>query len=291
MNQTVDSHGQLKVLGNQIVDMNNKPFQLNGISSHGLQWFGNIVTREALLDLRDNWNIKVFRAAMYTVQGGYIENRSVKNKLTEIVDTAIELGLYIIIDWHILHDNNPQMHQKEAVEFFSEMAIRYGNFPNIIYELCNEPNGSISWGGNIKPYALSVIKEIRKHDTRNLILVGSGSWSQNLQDPANDPIPYQNVAYTLHFYAGTHGQSLRDRISYAMGKGIAIHVSEWGLTDSSGNGSLNEKAANDWLTFLDEKKIGYVNWSYSNASESSAALTWDKKLTRSGQWVKTWLTK
>jgi len=287
----VEEYGQLSVKDSQIVGSSGEPIQLRGMSSHGLQWFGKLVNKESLLDLRDRWGVTVFRAAMYTAQGGYIDNPKVKSKLIEIVDMAIELGIYAIIDWHILYDNNPQIHQSKAIEFFSEMSKRYAGVPNVIYEICNEPNGNISWGGNIKPYSEAVIREIRKNDPKNIIIVGSGSWSQNIHDPANDPLRYQNIAYALHFYAGSHGQWLRDRISYAMGKGLAIIVTEWGTTDSSGKGNIFLNESNQWLDFLDSRKISWVNWSYSNAGESSAALTWDMKLTQSGHYVKSRILK
>jgi endoglucanase len=282
----VDKFGQLSVKGNNIVDSTGQPVALRGVSSHGLQWFGNVITKEALIDQVENWNATVFRIAMYTAQGGYIENPGIKNKVIQIVDWAIELGIYVIIDWHILYDNNPQIHQKQSIEFFKEMSAKYAGIPNIIYEICNEPNGSVSWGGNIKPYAIEVIKAIRANDKLNVVLVGSGSWSQNIHDPANDPLGFANIAYTLHFYAGTHTSWLRDRLDYARNKGIAIFVSEWGTTNSSGNGALFLNDSDTWLKFLKDRSIGWVNWSYSNASETSAILTWNYQLTNSGNYVK-----
>lgn len=287
----VEEMGQLSVRGSEIVNQRGEPVQLRGMSSHGLQWFGKLINEEALLDLRNNWGITVFRAAMYTVQGGYVENPKVKTKLLEIVDAAISLGIYVVIDWHILYDNNPQIHQGKAVEFFSEMSKKYAGIPNVIYEICNEPNGNISWGGNIKPYAESVIREIRKNDSKNIIIVGSGSWSQNIQDPANDPLRYQNIAYALHFYSGSHGNWLRERIDYARSKGIAIVATEWGTTDASGKGRIFIRESDQWLDFLDARKISWMNWSYSNAGESSAAITWDYKLTESGRYVKSRMLK
>jgi endoglucanase len=282
----IEQHGQLSVVGSNIVDQYGQPVALKGVSSHGLHWFGNKITKEMLIDQRDNWKSKVFRPAMYTAQGGYIDNRSVKNKMIEIIEWTKELGLYVIVDWHILHDSNPQWHQKEAVEFFKEIASRYASSQHIIYEICNEPNGHISWGGNIKPYATEVIKAIRSYDRQNVIIVGSGSWSQNIHDAANDPLQFANIAYSLHFYSGTHGQWLRDRIDYARGKGIAIFVTEWGTTNSTGNGQLYLAESDIWLKFLAERNIGWANWSYSNASESTAILNWKNELTQSGKYVK-----
>lgn len=78
--------------------------------------------------------------------------------------------------------------------------------------------------------------------------------------------------YTLHFYAGTHGKELRDRIDAAMKKGIGIFVSEWGTSRADGNGGVFTKEADVWLDFLDQKGISWANWSLCDKSETSAAL-------------------
>lgn len=184
----VDKHGHLSVDGKFIVDEHGEPIQLKGMSSHGLQWFGHYANYNTMKELRDNWGANVFRAAMYTAEGGYLSNPSIKDKVHEIVKAAQELGIYVIIDWHILHDRNPLWNKEKAKEFFDEMAYTYADIPNVIYEIANEPNGGdVTWWNSIKPYALEVIPVIRRH-TKGIIIVGTANWSQNIQDPANDPI-------------------------------------------------------------------------------------------------------
>lgn len=285
LSSPLDDHGQLSIKGSQIIDEKGLSVDLRGVSSHGLQWFGKDITRERLQDLRDGWGIKVFRIAMYTDQGGYISNRSLKNKVTQVADWAIELGIYFIIDWHILFDGNPQKYQKESIEFFKEMATRYRSHPNTIYEICNEPNGNVSWHGNIKPYAEALVKTIRDIDDKNLIIIGSGNWSQNIHDPANDPVRGSNLIYAVHFYAGTHGDWLMKRIDYALSKGIPVFASEWAMTNSTGGGSLFYRESNVWMSFLKLRSIGWTAWSYSTAGESSALLR-GNGLSESGKYVK-----
>jgi aryl-phospho-beta-D-glucosidase BglC (GH1 family) len=48
-------------------------------------------------------NSFAFSLFWYTADGGYIDNPSVKNKVKEAVEAAKELGIYVIIDWHILN--------------------------------------------------------------------------------------------------------------------------------------------------------------------------------------------
>ncbi|MFZ5985672.1 MAG: cellulase family glycosylhydrolase [Bacillota bacterium] len=291
----VAQNGQLKIVGSQLCNQSGQAIQLKGMSSHGIQWYGNYVNYNSMKWLRDDWGITVFRVAMYTAENGYISNPSLKNKVKEAVEAAIDLGLYIIIDWHILQDNDPNMYKQQAKEFFREMATLYGNYPNVIYEIANEPNGGVTWNGHIKPYAEEVIPVIRAIDPDNIIIVGTGTWSQDIHDAANNPLKFSNIMYALHFYAGTHGQYLRDRIDYAMSKGAAIFVSEWGTSDASGGGGVYLSQSQTWIDFMASRKISWANWSLSDKAESSAALNpgastsggWtDANLSTSGKFIK-----
>jgi endoglucanase len=291
----VDNNGQLKVSGNQMVNQSGQAIQLKGMSSHGLQWYGHYVNYDSIKWLRDDWGSNVFRAAMYTDSGGYISDPSVKDKVHEAVQAAIDLGIYVIIDWHILHDNDPNIYKEEAKAFFKEMANLYGSYPNVIYEIANEPNGNVTWDSHIKPYAEEVIPVIRAIDPDNIIVVGTGTWSQDVHHAADNPLSYSNVMYTAHFYAGTHGQWLRDRIDYARNKGLAIFVTEWGTSDASGGGGVYLTESKQWTDFMASRKISWANWSLADKAEASAALNpgastsggWtDSNLSTSGKFVR-----
>ncbi|WP_319001667.1 cellulase family glycosylhydrolase [Clostridium estertheticum] len=290
------SVSQLKIVGSQLCDSTGKAIQLKGMSSHGLQWYGDYMNYDSMKYLRDNWGVNVVRAAMYTDQGGYISNpTTTKAKVKEIVQAAIDLNMYVIIDWHILNDGNPNTYKEQSKSFFKEMATTYGNHPNVIYEICNEPNGSTTWANDIKPYAQYIIPAIRAIDPDNIIIVGTSTWSQDVDTAANSPLSYSNIMYACHFYAGTHGQSLRDKIDYAMAKGIAVFVTEWGTSDASGNGGPYIDASQQWIDYMANKKISWVNWSLCDKSEAASALKpgdsktggWtDSDLTTSGLFVK-----
>lgn len=289
----VQQYGQLKVYGSKLCNQNGKKIQLKGMSSHGLQWYP--LSAKAVDNLADNWKCSVIRAAMYTAENGYIGNEEkMKTRVDTIVDEAIKKGIYVIIDWHSLSDNDPNTYKTQSKEFFSDMSKKYGSYPNVIYEICNEPNGKVTWK-NIKSYADYVIPEIRKNDPDNIIIVGTDTWSQGVGTAADDPIKDKNVMYALHFYAGTHGQYLRDRADYAISKGIAIFVSEWGTTDSTGNGKLYLSASKEWVNWMNKNKLSWCNWSYCNLGESTAALKTNanmdtasskSELSRSGNWIK-----
>ncbi len=152
------------------------------------------------------------------------------------------------------------------------MAQRYGDKPNVIYEIYNEPTNA-GWSSMIKPYSEAVIAEIRKHDPDNIIVCGTPNWSQRVDEAAFDPITkFENIAYSLHFYAGTHKQSLRNIATTALNKGIALFVTEFGTCDASGNGNFDPAETQIWWQFLDENKISWCNWSVADKDETASVI-------------------
>jgi endoglucanase len=288
----VERYGQLQVLGTNLCDQAGNPVQLRGMSSHGLQWHGKYANLPVLAWLRDDWNMQVWRSALYLSEGGYITQRSLKAKVLESVDAATDLGLYIIIDWHVLRDQNPQMYKEEAIAFFGEMAQKYGSRPNVIYEICNEPNGAdVTWDGAVKPYAEEVIAEIRKYDSDNVIIVGTPTWSQDVDIAAANPIRNQkNIMYSLHFYAGSHGDELRKKTEIALSKGLPIFATEWGTTLNTGDQFFPDKTIT-WLKFMKKHNISWVNWSVNNKGEDSGILVFNADREGKGQWKESDLSK
>ena len=270
-NNYVSYNGKLKVDGKYLVNQYNEKIQLKGISSHGMQWYSNFVNEDSLKYLKENLNINVFRIAMYTKEGGYIDNKSIKDKVIDTVEIAKKLDLYVIIDWHILSDNNPNTYKDEAIKFFKEMATKYKDYDNVIFEICNEPNGNTSWE-DIKRYANEVIPEIRKIDKTRLILVGTPNWSQYVDKAADNKLEFDNIMYTLHFYSGTHKEWLKEKVEYALSKDLPIFASEFGTTNADGNGGVYKDETIKWINYLNKNNISYINWSLCDKNESSALL-------------------
>ncbi len=295
---TVSANGQLQVIGTQLCSASGEPIVLRGISTAGIAWFPEMATPESMQTLRNEWKTSVFRIAMYSFEGdrSYIRNPEWnKTKVCSLIDAAIELDQYVIVDWHILADGNPQTYQKQAAEFFTYIASKYAGVPNLLYEICNEPNGGVSWSGNIKPYAEAIIPVIREYSPEAVVLVGTPTWSQDVDAAAADPLDFDNVMYSLHFYAGTHKEWLRGKADTALGKGLPLFVTEWGTTDASGNGAVDTASTLEWLSYLDQNQISWCNWSLCNKAESSALLKTsaptdgtmpDSALTESGKLVK-----
>lgn len=294
-NTPTEIHGKLSVSGKNIVDENNNIFIIQGISTHGIAWYPQYINLDTFKTLRDEFNANTIRLALYSdINAGY--NVNLHEKVHEGVSYATELGLYVIIDWHILNDNNPNQNKENAILFFKEMATKYKDYNNVIYEICNEPNGNVTWNNDIKPYAQEVITEIRKIDDDAIIIVGTPTWSQDVDIVSSSPIENQkNIIYALHFYAATHKEDLRNKLQIALNNNLPVIVSEFGISDASGNGNIDKNEANIWIETLKNNGIGYVYWNLSNKNESSAMLkseitnlsNWtDNELTESGIWLK-----
>ena len=296
--------GALHVEGTKLMGSNGEEVQLRGISTHGIAWFPDYINEECFRQLRNEWNVNVVRLALYTAEyNGYCtggDREYLKNLIRNGVNYAKEQDMYVIVDWHILSDSNPNIYLNEAKEFFQEISAEYADSSHIIYEICNEPNGGTTWQ-DIKSYAKEVIGVIRANDEDAVILVGTPNWSQYVDQAAADPITeYNNLMYTLHFYATTHTDDLRNKMVSAIESGLPIFVSEYGICDASGSGAINEEQANLWVEQMDNYGISYVAWNMSNKNETSAIIqNWCNKtnnfsleeLSAAGQWLYKTLTK
>ena len=215
---------------------------------------------------------------MYTEEyNGYcVTDDESRKKLLNTINTGVKaatkLGMYVIIDWHVLNDQNPQKHQKEAVTFFKKISKKYNSYSNVLYEICNEPNGPVTWN-DIKKYAKKVIKAIRKNDKKAIIITGTPTWSQDVDIASESPLKgFSNIMYTIHFYAATHQDSYREKLKTALENGLPVICTEFGTCEASGNGSYNFDSADKWIKLMDSYKMSYVCWSLSNKAESASLL-------------------
>ena len=266
----------LHVDGTRLVDDQGASVQLRGISTHGLAWFPQYVNQDMFDELSHQWGANVVRLALYTAEnGGYCtggDQGALRQLVLDGVQHASDAGMYAIVDWHTLSDTNPLEHADQAQEFFSTMSAQLAGNDNVLYEICNEPNGSTTWS-DVKAYAERVIPVIRKNDPDAVVIVGTPEWSQRVDQAAADPLAFDNVMYSLHFYAATHKDDLRDRMTKAVRDGLPVFVSEFGICDASGNGEIDQQSADAWVREMDGLGMSYVMWNLSNKDESSAAIS------------------
>ncbi len=285
-------NGALKVVSSDLVDKNNSPVILGGVSLHGITWFPGFVNEDMFMQVSKDWNANLIRIPVYPEE--YLRDKEECMELVRKgIDAAVAADMYVIVDWHVLEEQNPNIHINESHEFFKAIASKYSSCPNMIYEICNEPNGETTWA-DVREYAYSTIPVIRELDPDALILVGTPNYCKNLIAAVRNPIKHDNIMYTMHFYAGTHKEDLRREYSMAVEAGLPVFVSECGLSEASGSENIDYESAASWFSLLEEKNTSFCVWSLSNKNESSAMFSpfydpakgfTDIDLTGCGQWV------
>lgn len=295
--QFVKKHGQLSVKGTQLVDKNQNPIVLRGVSFGWHNWWSKFYNKGVVKTLSKDWNATILRAAMGVDadENCYVKNPiESKTTIEAVIKAAIKEDVYVIIDFH-----SHNIHLEQAKIFFDEMSKKYGKYPNIIYEVFNEPDNE-TWA-EVKAYSQEVIKVIRKNDPKNIILVGTPHWDQDIHLAAADPIVgFENIMYTMHFYAGTHGKWLRDRTDDAIKRGLPIFVSESAGMEATGDGPINSIAWQEYIDWMEARKLSWITWSISSKDETCSMLNdaanldgnWkDSDLKESGKKTRAYLKK
>lgn len=277
--QFVKKHGQLSVKGTQLVDKNRNPIVLRGVSFGWHSMWPRFYNEKAVDWLKKDFNCTIVRAAMGIESGEHAfikEPEFSKEKIEEVIKGAIKSDIYVIIDWH-----SHNINLKEAKEYFDEISKKYGKYPNVIYEVFNEPDYE-TWPA-VKAYSEEIIKVIRANDPDNIILVGCPKWDQDVNLPAADPIKgCDNLMYTMHFYAATHQKELRDRTDAAIKSGLPIFVSESAGMEASGEGSIDCRAWQEYIDWMENRKLSWITWSISDKDETCSMLK--KTASSDGNW-------
>ena len=268
--------GRLQVVNGKLCDKNGEPVMLRGVSTNGLITAETFLNEELFRELAREDGVNLVRLAMYTYGVGVIgyctggDKERHKEDIAKGVEYARQEDMYVIIDWHVLSDGDPNSYVDEAKLFFAEMAEKYRKYDNVLYEICNEPNG-VDWP-TVKAYAEQVIPVIREKDPDSVIIVGNPDWSKDLYSVAADPLDYDNVLYTLHFYAATHGQEYRDMTEKLSRQGLPIFVSEYGVTAASGGFPRDLDSADAWIELLEREGISYCLWAFSTSPEPCSVV-------------------
>lgn len=261
-------HGQLSISGSRLKDKNGNNYQLRGMSMFWSNWQGKYWNYETIKWLRDDWHCNVVRAAMGVStddKTGYLDKPEVeKAKMITVIEAAIDLGIYVVVDWH---SHKAENETAQAQAFFKEIAQKYGSYPNIIYETYNEP---VTGWSTIKTFHEAVLSTIRQYDPDNVVILGTPFYSQNIEEATNSPVAGTNLAYVLHYYAGTH--TFWGSVATVCNKGYSVFVSEFGTCDASGNGGYNEANTNTWWNTLDQYGVSWCNWSVSDKDETASII-------------------
>ncbi|NLW30042.1 MAG: cellulase family glycosylhydrolase [Fibrobacter sp.] len=302
----VQKHGWLKTQGKYLLNEKGNIVQLKGMSFFWSRsdWYNqgssidHFYSSSMVNLLVDQWKCTVLRVA-YSTDGGSPQGW---NYCQTVIDAAIAKGIYVIIDWHAHDAHN---HESQAVSFFTEQAQKYLDVPNVIFEPYNEPttagqatpedgspaNAIHTWEA-IKPYLTNVTKAIRNTGSKNLIVLGTPYYCQHVGVAGEDPVtdngkPFENVAYSYHFYAASHGKEAYYYKVEDEGGGqearylengvlrVPVFVSEWGTSHSNGGldgkNQIDETNTDWWFeNWIDKYHLSWCNWSVSDWQASSA---------------------
>jgi len=280
----VAKYGRLQIRGNRMVDEDGMGVRLRGMSFFWSQWMGQYWNEDVVNYLGKDWKVTLVRAAMGVEEGGHLENPGPETKkLQAVVNAAIKIGIYVIIDWH---DHHADQHKRQAMSFFDAISRTYGKYPNVLFETFNEPVHQ-NWHGVIKPYHNQIVQVIRKH-SKNIVICGTPKWSSEVDTASMARVSGENIAYAIHFYASSHGEWLREKVRKALNNGVAIFATEWGTCEASGNGALALDEARAWMGFFEYHGISDANWAVSDKDESCSALR--PGASTSGHWRSSDLT-
>lgn len=288
----IDRHGPLRVFPEGFRDAFGNPVCLRGVSLFWSCWADKFYTANTIHRLARDWNIDLVRLPFASNGPGPAGDHEFE-LAQQAITAAISCGIYILVDWH-----SPEPCTEAAIRFFSTIAHTYGDCPNIMYESWNEPSNTSCWQLTILPHHEQVIAATRRFAPNSCFIVGTPDLCKAVDICLARPVRAENVAYSIHFYAGTHREGLRNRMRRATSAGLPLFVSEWGASEASGGGIVDLAEATRWLNFLTQHNIGHVNWSFNSKEESCSSLrpgarpegpwhSWN--LTRSGRYVRRYL--
>ncbi len=268
--------GKLQVVNGKLSDQEGTPVMLRGVSTHDLIVTESFLNEKLFEELSRDAGVNLYRLSMYTHGVGVMgyctggDRERYESDIFKGVELARQQDMYVIIDWHILSDGDPNRYVDQAKDFFARMADKYRDYVNVLYEICNEPNG-VDWAA-VKAYADEVIPVIRERDPRAVIIVGDPNWSSDLQSVLADPLDYENILYTLHFYAASHKEDSRSAVEAASQKGLPIFVTEYGVTAANGGFPRDLDSADLWIDLLEREHISYCMWTFSKVAEPCSAI-------------------
>ena len=265
----VERHGALSVQGRYMVDSNGERVQLRGVRFGWHTWWHSYFNVAAVTKMGKEWRATVVRCSigLNLDDNCYDKNPQLAYATVDsMVNAAVKNGIYVIVDFHS-HENN----QPLAKEFFGVVSKKYGNIPNIIYEIWNEPL-EVEWA-ETKAYSEELIPVIRENAPDAIVIVPTPRWDQDVDKAADDPITkFDNIVYSLHYYAATHQDYNRDKALYAINKGLPLFFSETGGMVHTGDGVLDMDSWDKWLAIAKENSISWVAWSVSDKVETCSML-------------------
>ena len=262
----------LSVSGRYIKDPAGNNVELRGVSlvdvgvadsrpRNARQLIG-MVTNES-----DGWYARVVRLPVYPnaidETPGWNANPDAyfNDHLNLAIQECVARQIYCIIDWHYISDYTSSAINTSTRNFWSYVAPRYANTPNVIFELFNEPINPDSWS-TWRSTAQPWVDLIRSYAPNNLILIGGPRWSQNMSGAASQPFTGSNLVYVAHIYPEHGGQSTWDSWFGNAANSVPFFVTEWGWQQGGNTPTSGTQSGYGipFSNYLESKGLSWTAW-------------------------------
>ena len=221
------------------------------------------------------------------------------NFIDPLVRQAINLGLYVVIDFHnVTNYGSGGTSQTTVMKFWNYFAPKYANSSNVLFEVYNEPVNPADWS-QWKSFIQPVVNSIRAVAPKNIILMGSPQWSTYCNYAVANPISGGNIVYVFHIYPnqGSPTTSFLDSKFGTAAKSIPVMISEFGWNQNGlySDGITYGKTSTwgiPFRTYMDaHPHISWINWVFDNYWKPSI-FDQDWRLMNNenqGEFIRKWL--
>lgn len=284
----------LKVKGPQIVTADGKEFLPAGIGYCRDVIISN--QDDAVMEYAKARGLNTIRLPFYT---RYFNNNvnepidldaHIRDFIDPVVQAAKRHDMYVILDDHGYFSekiDEAKARSKQAVSLWDEAGVtewtnrwrkvaeRYKNEPHVLgYELMNEPH-------DIRPelareWYMRAIREIRKVDTRHIILVGSADWSHSRSlEQTWGPVastadaPYNNLVFAFHDYPlDNHPWIVQKHIvKFRDTHQVPVMCTEFGATHWDKGETVCREFQAGMLTLCARERVGWMIWALGKLTD------------------------
>lgn len=275
-------HGAPVKKGKYIIGDDGNQIEFRGIGTHALLQYGNLHTLEALSSLRD-LGVNLIRITVYIENytflhsdgqqaKGYIAAPTeTKAEIEKIVNYCEQLGLYVLLDWHVYSwgagSGTGIFHEEEATEFFTYFCTLYKDKPFVMYEIANEPHHQ-----TINEYVpfVTAMHTLIHSIVENPIIV-TGTCKDNTTDlwSAFKSNGLDDIFISSHAY----GNSINvDKYKAMWDVNMPIFNTEWGNAQASGDGNREDERTIALIKYYHEQKIPHSVWKLTDQAMTCAVL-------------------
>lgn len=298
------ANGPYTVKGNTILDAGGKPYLFHGIGRDSLEyscWGDGHFDRQELSYLGPGanhyavtyWGANTVRLPLS--EGIWLYGQSSQScsasqyqaLVKQTVDTLTNLHLNVILDlqWSDAGGQSTQaggpwaVPDADSVTFWRQVAGIYKAYPNVLFELFNEPHPS-SWTCWLAACSITdtnysqgcnctmtvtfngvgmqaLVDAVRGSGAANLVLVAGMNWGFDLSRIAGYPIHGTNIVYDTHPYP--YVEKMPNNWDAAFGKISATYPV---ISAESGEYDCGTSFMSQLLAYFDAHRISWIAWAW-----------------------------